>query len=311
MGILTSRVALEAAGLSAWKPPVDVVAVANVASLSGLQTIDGVTGAEGLSVLLTAQTAGLQNGPYLMSAGSWTRRYDMDISSEAVLGSSWRATQGTLAGRRYYLSAPTGTITLNSTALTFSEEAGGGVGSDPSVTSLTASSFVAIGGSPSTTGALRMTSNGAIRYLAGAAEVDAILVDASGNVVVGDSADATSITEDVKAAGTWRLRVAGNERAKLEEVGTGGKLTLANGAAFTGGSSLNINSPTLVIDAGSDWYIETAGVVQIRGTPTGLGFYAAAPVAKPTVTGSRGGNAALASLLTALANLGLITDSSS
>ena len=32
---------------------------------------------------------------------------------------------------------------------------------------------------------------------------------------------------------------------------------------------------------------------------------------KPTVTGSRGGNAALASLLTALATYGLITDSSS
>jgi hypothetical protein len=35
------------------------------------------------------------------------------------------------------------------------------------------------------------------------------------------------------------------------------------------------------------------------------------PVARPTVTGSRGGNAALASLLTALDALGLITDSSS
>lgn len=44
---------------------------------------------------------------------------------------------------------------------------------------------------------------------------------------------------------------------------------------------------------------------------TGIGFFAAAPVAKPTVTGSRGGNAALASLLTALANFGLLTDSSS
>jgi hypothetical protein len=33
-------------------------------------------------------------------------------------------------------------------------------------------------------------------------------------------------------------------------------------------------------------------------------------VAKQTVTGSRGGNAALASMLTALATLGLIVDSS-
>lgn len=40
-----------------------------------------------------------------------------------------------------------------------------------------------------------------------------------------------------------------------------------------------------------------------------MGFYGTSPVAKPSVTGSRGGNAALASLLTQLAALGLITDS--
>lgn len=42
-----------------------------------------------------------------------------------------------------------------------------------------------------------------------------------------------------------------------------------------------------------------------------LGFFGATPGTRPTVTGSRGGNAALQSLLAALANLGLITDSSS
>lgn len=48
------------------------------------------------------------------------------------------------------------------------------------------------------------------------------------------------------------------------------------------------------------------------GTSVKLGFFgAAAPVARPTVTGSRGGNAALASLLTALASMGLIVDSTS
>lgn len=40
------------------------------------------------------------------------------------------------------------------------------------------------------------------------------------------------------------------------------------------------------------------------------GFNNTAPIAKPTVTGSKGANAALASVLTALANYGLITDSS-
>lgn len=40
-------------------------------------------------------------------------------------------------------------------------------------------------------------------------------------------------------------------------------------------------------------------------------FYEKAPIAKPTVTGSRGANAALANLLTALADLGLIVNSTS
>lgn len=42
-----------------------------------------------------------------------------------------------------------------------------------------------------------------------------------------------------------------------------------------------------------------------------LSFYGGTAVAKPAVSGSRGGNAALASLLTALASQGLLTDSSS
>lgn len=52
------------------------------------------------------------------------------------------------------------------------------------------------------------------------------------------------------------------------------------------------------------------GTNLIEATHDGkLAFFAAAPIVKPSVTGSRGGNAALASLLTQLANLGLLTDS--
>jgi len=43
--------------------------------------------------------------------------------------------------------------------------------------------------------------------------------------------------------------------------------------------------------------------------PAAIGFYGTSPQTKQTITGSRGGNAALASLLTGLAALGLITDS--
>ena len=62
---------------------------------------------------------------------------------------------------------------------------------------------------------------------------------------------------------------------------------------------------------GSARLLSGGGTAQVQANNTGLGFFATAPIAKPTVTGSRAGNAALASLLTQLASLGLITDSSS
>jgi len=57
----------------------------------------------------------------------------------------------------------------------------------------------------------------------------------------------------------------------------------------------------------SDVILLSSGGTKILGD---VGFYNTTPIAKQTVTGSRGGNAALASLLTALASHGLITNSS-
>lgn len=54
--------------------------------------------------------------------------------------------------------------------------------------------------------------------------------------------------------------------------------------------------------------LSLAGALTVRGP---VGFNNTTPVAKPTVTGAKGSNAALASLLTALAATGILTDSSS
>lgn len=57
--------------------------------------------------------------------------------------------------------------------------------------------------------------------------------------------------------------------------------------------------------------IAAEDTTNIRVAKNKLGFLGSTPIAKPAITGSRGGNAALASLLTQLALLGLITDSTS
>jgi len=55
-------------------------------------------------------------------------------------------------------------------------------------------------------------------------------------------------------------------------------------------------------------YFGAGGNMGLGSAPSLVGFFGATPAARPTVTGSRGGNAAVASLLTALETLGLIVD---
>ncbi len=56
--------------------------------------------------------------------------------------------------------------------------------------------------------------------------------------------------------------------------------------------------------------LQAGGDVDANGNSV-KGFTKVVPSTVPTVTGSKGGNAALASLITALANLGLLTDKTS
>lgn len=60
---------------------------------------------------------------------------------------------------------------------------------------------------------------------------------------------------------------------------------------------------------GNGFLLDHLGGVKFSWNSTGLAFNSGAPVAKPTVTGSKGANAALTSLMTQLAALGLVTDS--
>jgi hypothetical protein len=85
-----------------------------------------------------------------------------------------------------------------------------------------------------------------------------------------------------------------------------------------GGGYSIITSGILQLDSGS--LITLADGVNIMAGPTvgtkigtatnqKIGFWGATPITRPTISGSRGGNAALASLLTQMALAGLITDS--
>jgi len=104
-----------AAGIS-WKQPVLCGTTANI-TLSGLQTIDGVTVVAGNRVLVKSQTAPAQNGIYLASATAWSRAPDADTWDELISALVFVESGSTLAGSAWYCTIQRGG-TLGVTAIT-------------------------------------------------------------------------------------------------------------------------------------------------------------------------------------------------
>ena len=97
-----------AAGLS-WKPPALTATSVNI-TLSGLQTINGVTVVAGDTVLVKNQTNTAENGIYVASATAWTYSPGGDTWSEYV-GAIIFISSGSLAGSAWYCTAqPGGTL---------------------------------------------------------------------------------------------------------------------------------------------------------------------------------------------------------
>ena len=77
-----------------FKNAVRVVATTNV-TLSGLQTIDGITVVTGNRILVAGNSNAAENGIYVAASGAWTRSTDTDASGELADGALVPVAQGT------------------------------------------------------------------------------------------------------------------------------------------------------------------------------------------------------------------------
>jgi hypothetical protein len=105
------------AGLS-WKQPANAASTVNIASLSGLQTVDTVSLVAGNTVLVKNQTNAADNGIYVVSSGAWTRSVGADTWDEYV-GAIVFIVSGTQADSAWYSTAQPGG-TLGVTAINWS-----------------------------------------------------------------------------------------------------------------------------------------------------------------------------------------------
>lgn len=117
---LVTKAQLDAAvaGYS-WKNPVRAATTANI-TLSGAQTIDGVSVIAGDRVLVKNQSTGSANGIYVAAAGAWARASDMDTAAE-FLGAAVFVSEGTTNGNSSWVMTTDGPITVGSTALVWTQ----------------------------------------------------------------------------------------------------------------------------------------------------------------------------------------------
>ena len=95
------------------------VATTGAITLSGTQTIDGITVAAGNRVLVKNQGTGTDNGIYIVSSSTWTRAVDMSLSDDVYTGLQVYVNSGTANGSKVFVLTTANPIVLNSTALTF------------------------------------------------------------------------------------------------------------------------------------------------------------------------------------------------
>lgn len=139
--------------------------------------------------------------------------------------------------------------------------------------------------------------------LTGATFTGAVVVDDANFSVLGTSKG-------------YRFRPLG-ARLDCEATGSDWIFSVFSGTAFDGTQRtyLRLEAGTTLAHACGTWIFtdnaDSGAVHTLDGSGNKLGFHGATSVTQQTVTGSRGGNAALASLLTKLATLGLIVDGTS
>jgi hypothetical protein len=108
-----------------WKNSVRAATTANI-TLSGTQTIDGVSLVVGNRVLVKNQTTGSQNGYYLVASGAWTRTADLAAGFSAANVTTW-VEEGTINGdSTWTCTSDVGSDIVGTSSLIFTQTSGTG-----------------------------------------------------------------------------------------------------------------------------------------------------------------------------------------
>lgn len=226
-------------------------------TLSGTQTIDGISAASGDRVLVKNQTTASQNGIYVVGSSTWTRAADMDTPAE-VAGSFVPITFGTQNGGKIYYT------TFNAT--------GGVIGTtDIPWNSLTEGSITGVGTLSVANGGTGIASYavGDLIYANGTTSLAKLAAAAAGNVL--KSGTAPSWGKVALASDVSGTLPAANGGTGLTSPGTSGNVLTSNGGGWAS-SALPSASTSVpgIVELATTEEVRT-GTDSVRAiTPAGL-----------------------------------------
>lgn len=233
-----------------WKASCRAASTATL-TLSGEQTIDGVAVLAGDRVLVKAQTAGAENGIYVASASTWARAEDANTSAQVTSGLAVFVEEGAVNADAGWTLITNNPITLDTTALSFTQFNGLG--------SVTAGAGLTKTGNTLDVGAGTGITAGA----------DTVSVDTS---VIATKAYADALSGTTPADGTFNVVGAISARpstaaATSEAFGEG-----ATTGTYARGTALGYQSTVNAADGTADGYQAIAGT---SSTAVGSGAQAA------------------------------------
>jgi hypothetical protein len=259
------------------KASVVAASTANL-TLSGAQTIDGVSVIAGDRVLVKDQTTTSANGIYLCASGSWTRTTDADTYSELIAAYTF-VEGGTVNANNGFICTIVAGGTLGTTPITFAQFSGAG-----QVTAGT--------GMTKTGNTLNVNTASSARIVVGADEIDlattgvtastykSVTVDAFGRITAGTNP--TTISGFGITDAYTKTEVDTSLSAKLST--TGGTMS---GAIAMGTSKITgLGDPTNAQDATTKTYVDG-----ILGSATSAATSAAAAATSASNASTSASNA--------------------
>ena len=229
-----------------WHAAARAGTTANI-TLSGEQTIDGVSVVTGDRVLVKNQSTGAENGVYVCDSGSWS--YDADwVTGSVKPGSAVFVEEGSVNADSGWIVTTDGTITVGSTSVAFTQFTGAGQITAGDGLTKSGNTINAVG-----------TSN--------RVDVSADAIDISTSYV----GQASITTLGTIATGTWNATTIaiGKGGTGLTATPTNGQLLIGNGSGYTLATLTDGSGITVTEGVGSiSIAVDTSVVVTLTGIQT-------------------------------------------